>query len=1531
MVTDEQFSNASFDQHSMDELLSGFNSDGHTDHLSVNETMSDIGRVVSQGEAGMDFTTNMDAPLDGVWTKRPAGRAPVDDISMSRFAESYWKPQHDSDDLQSMEFSTHSADAKGAQTHGTGRGEEETVSDSFLDQANGHSRAHLGSFHSDAGNSHVVRELPRRPESYHPQVNDGSMFDDTGTSRAMPTFSSQRVPLERRDTRGRFARLAARYFQPTSDTEAVHNQHDAASSDGMSDIPGVPDTPDIHTMFASDQMSMTSGSPSPPPSARYPPVASASIVERTHTALQTRFKSMDEPASGYGQQAVLARAQSQPVMDGMAYGRRTEPRAELPSVNSYQHMAEPSRDELPTMSSYQRIAPNGAELPTISSYQHMEAPNGVDQSTVNSYQHMAPNGVDQSTVNSYQHMAFSMDTQSHESLDHPNLGSQGTHSPGSSFTSREPRTYAGASSATPFDPSRDHTFEHMERFEPITNADTAFGDYSSNATSSIPDMDAILRDHEQVFNDLFPSDDEQGDYDLPPHTISNEFDVHKPPASLFASSASIVAEIGRRSNPKHGQRNRVVSSWDAHDVTPDAMRRQELQYGPGVHNPIEMLDKSNSLGIDEGSDVSGLLPESERSSFAAVRTQPMTPRSTHMHFTEPPPPTTPTTIVSRDTRHRPSSRVLHNVPPFMGSPRQPDRLGSQLNHSFSRRPAGPRGMDPAASRRPPKLDIQRASPDQRNIRAAADFAASALDNSDSSSHGLGSLFHDSLPTLDMSSRSRMNRLGNLLPRNSPSSQNRNVSMGHDGYEPFQDPTVDVSQLAKYGTVGMRHEWALSNQHKGVSADRVDSSVRKLPVVADHEIRSSPSMVYESDEMVPTVRYDSTPQVSHRSTPIGHVAQTSGNEGPTLADIYELLKRTASSIVPEKSHDAQEPSPEDPMDPVSLHPDVRPSAPTPRRSRQFPSVRHMHAHDDMSMRARAGSVHSRFQEFLRQAPDSPNMDYEHEMRAEGASVADRMSQLALQSSPPQEVVRNDIGDVNDAVGTLGQAVREHAHMDNVPVALAEKLLELATALASARTTKTAATDTAKDQATPTDSAESQDTNGVELRQLHRDIMAKFDECRTEVDMLRAEVRQGSAASTHARTSSVVPHDSVSAVAAANATRTFQGTPPRAQSRMMTPSPRPQSDVRPMYTVPTTAKNRQRHMVQWLSRQDRDAMSHTSDRRNSHSLNHANGHSPSPHAKHTYRTTVQDASDDDYAYDEGALSDASTTVPGSPVAPRLAMRSPLAAIKSSRQPNQRTPRGKPSQWTGNEGLLETRHTLDIIRKKRKQAKHEDDSFGDFVYDARMTRELAHTLAELQRAHERHFHARTAPCPVCASLKAQNQDPYLFGKHAAAYKSLSTRELQKLLNAYVTAMETDNADEALESTRMPNMGRHVFTPTRRKGKAPREHVEHNEGPRMVLELLHEELAALSRRYHRMVAEYHALDPALPGDQRARRRMARELKDLVDLLDVKGEQIAVLAGLHPTTHVPVVRPPSARNSGCIERAYQSAKALQNALGDLY
>ncbi|KAJ2358254.1 hypothetical protein GGF43_000940, partial [Coemansia sp. RSA 2618] len=1536
------------------------------------------------------------------------------------------------------------------------RNEEETISDSFLAQANGHPHTQpLGSFHSDTGyKNETVRALPRRPESYHPQLHDGLMFGDdegpSGTHERLPTFSSQREPNTGSGTEGRFARLAARYFNPPSDepTNGYEGDPHDMSSDAMSDIPGMPDTPDIHTVFTSDQLSITSASPSPPPAqaryqpppqARYPPApATSSIVERTQTALQMRFASMDTPdlaQDGGRQQALLARAHSQPVMEGSTYLR-----------------------------GHQQQQPNGAELPTMSSYQNM---------------------------------TYSIENQSQESLDHPNLGSQGSRSPGNSelaMPRSEHNYYDGGfrESATPFEASRDHSFEHRaehldsfaqhEYFEPITNADDAFGDdYSS---SSNPDMASIMRDHEQVFNDLFQSDDDDDEFRRQGHTISNEFDPQRPPASLFASSASIVAEISRRT----GERRRNFSSWDAHEVTPEVMRQQELQYGPGVHNPIEMLNKSNSLGIPENeSDISGLLPESERSSIGEpgpARAHPMTPRSApaHVHATSPPPPTTPTTIISRDTRHGPASRILHNVPPFDPSSSRASSSSQQQMHApnpaqpaanptYFRRPAGPRALESAPVRRPPMLDIassRQPTPDQRNARAAADFAAStqrpaadfgmplpqAGDRSDerfseTSSHGLGSLFQDSLPTLDVSRMSRtpnparISRLVNLPRSATQSPHNKSrvnadfsgsslMTTSHSNYVPFQDPTVDVSQLARYGTVGMKHEmWSLRSQHKGVSADRMDSPVqRKLPMVADREIHSTHS-AYESDDMVPTVRYDSpspsfgsfasslprantsmqqqqqqqsekqeppprqflppsmrprVPRASTQSTRVDNRGDATSS-GPTLTDIYELLKKTASSIIDKPqsrqrmlSHSEFVPlqSQPDQPQPVQLqpdqsYPDIRPSAPTPRRSRQFLSTEH----DEPSMyeRGRSVSVHSRFQAFVQQQQreatesmvnhDATRMDAGTATEAGNATdadfVSDRMGGLKLADTNKNPQVTSS--EINEVIESLGQAVRQHGNMDNIPMPLAEKLLELATVLATAR-------DPGPREPAPravNSAVQTTDDNmglGAELRRLQQDILAKFDECRTEVDMLRAEVRQGSSVSSpaHAQnaaanTSSIVPHDSVSAVAARNFRDAAAGLPHDMESdRLLTPSPRPASVVRPMYTVPTTVKNRQRQMVQWLNRQDEDEDEEEEfvpvRRRGT---NHG---SPSPYGKggkRNFRTTVEDASDDD----DGALSDASTTVPGSPAPQRMSMRSPLdpamispANVPSRRQqqqfgsaPSRRTWRGKMSAWEGNEDLLETRQALESIRRRRRASKDvEEDSFEKIVYDTRMAQELAHTLAELQRVHMSHFHhnAKSRGCPVCASLAAQNHDPYLFGKHAVAYKSMSTRELQKLLNAYVAAMEDEftrpkhrsnnSDDDALGYTRLPKMpARHAFTPTRKNAKAvPAKEPVDDSGTRMVIELLHEELDALSRRYHRMVTEYHKLDPSHSDDQRQRRLMARELKDLVDLLDVKGEQISVLAGLHPSLAQSKHEPsPSQKKKkdGCIERAYQSAKALQQAL----
>ncbi|KAJ2894057.1 hypothetical protein GGI21_005337, partial [Coemansia aciculifera] len=81
------------------EELSGFNSDdceddnggghrrqqqegpGGAHFLNVGDTLSDIGRVVSQTEAGMDFTTNLEAPMEGVQRRAGGGRSTRSSVS----------------------------------------------------------------------------------------------------------------------------------------------------------------------------------------------------------------------------------------------------------------------------------------------------------------------------------------------------------------------------------------------------------------------------------------------------------------------------------------------------------------------------------------------------------------------------------------------------------------------------------------------------------------------------------------------------------------------------------------------------------------------------------------------------------------------------------------------------------------------------------------------------------------------------------------------------------------------------------------------------------------------------------------------------------------------------------------------------------------------------------------------------------------------------------------------------------------------------------------------------------------------------------------------------------------------------------------------------------------------------------------------------------------------------------------------------------------------------------------------------------
>ncbi|KAJ2467689.1 hypothetical protein GGI03_001423, partial [Coemansia sp. RSA 2337] len=1495
------------------EELSGFNSDNedHRGHMNVGDTMSDIGRVVSQTEAGMDFTTNLEAPMEGVQRRAGAsarssvsGRpirggaglglvngkpSPYEDMSMSRLADSYWRPENESsnenaheftrDDLGTMEFTTNQSVVAASVSRSRGGEEGESVSDSFLVHANGGSSQHqhrLGSFYSDShyqqqqqqrptsAESGGSRPLPRRPESYHDGPSTSSH-----QQQPLPTFSSTNdsrsgaAAVQSETANDRLARLVARYSgDPQPRMTAANNagygagirdmSSEALSDDGM--LPALPDTPDVHTAFTSIGHFSSMHSDTPPVNnGRL--ALDPSIVERTRTALQQRIATSESPE------------REKPV-DGPSYSEMR---------------------------------------------QRFLGGSGGSQQPFAGHRRPADEG-----------------NRSMESLDHPNLGSQGSRSPGRSsmlsmadggetryyndnhdddharfmrpmdgdseeeeeeeFGARRINSFGlssdddnrGGARETRLSDRFDSSYNHGatgEQFNPIEDADELFGDHYTS--SSNPDFSDIVRDHERVFSDLFDSSDSDNEGPGGP------YDSTEAPASLFASSSSIVAEISRRQ--AQGMRKKgKLSTWDGREATPDAMRRQEQMFGVHARNPIEMQGKINSLGLeDQASDVSGLLPESEHSPRTAPRVGservrsntgvslaqlgrayrppladvsafPITPQSAPMQgsaFDALPPPTTPTTFISRDTRHGPSTRVLHQVPPFEPvSPPNGVQYGQEPTPSTLRfrdeakgvppqkRPAGPRSIDQSIGRsnagsaksRPPMLDIVRqTTPDQRrNARAAAQFAQAAaassgskepnvskqpVDNrggaaspSDVSSHGLGSLFMDSLPVLDASRMGQngtppapFHALSRILnnghtPRSpapySPLRSAQGISSGNssmlntNGYVPFQDPTVDISNLPKYQDVDLKR------QSPNVFRQQVpDSAVTNLYSATPSETRDAPSLGsfgFQSrrrvspwshaqsrgdsgSDLVPTVKYDSPtasghsleslslsdigmedeeasvsernirlPQMnirsgSHRTS---HATGSVKEGGPTLRDIYDLLKKTVSSI------DARQTPPQreellaheelaDEMSAMnfgedtvadkfgtteSMHVprqlqsqaqewDYRPAAPTPRRSRHFPT---QYRDEDMrsesedggmadeSRRGRSDAGQSRVRAYLQRYISEPTIEQSY--ASDRNTITNRGSAPPALSIGPKEEVNEDNGAEKMLVDLLSfvSGAASDADLDSVlgrklPPALADKLRELARVLAqaTAKEKPPAVVAPVVDEAVQTETLavkEQEEGLRVELLRLQREILDKFDEYRAEVDQLRSEVRRGSL--PHQSPSSVAPHDSVSVVAA---------------KRMLTPtSPRPASSVRPMYTVPTTARNRQRHMVQWLGQQSGDMeegmMSFTTPTKRGPSRSVVesplNG-SSSRRSSARRKAEVEDVDDDvglgspkRMAEDDDELSDTSTTVPD-----RLpmTMRSPVDPATIMRHTPRRTMRNQAvGPWDGHEDLLATREALDAI---------------------------------------------------------------------------------------------------------------------------------------------------------------------------------------------------------------------------------------------
>ncbi|KAJ2560021.1 hypothetical protein EV175_000022 [Coemansia sp. RSA 1933] len=1503
------------------EELTGFQWDegsGGMHEFGGADALSEIGGVVSQVEANMDFTTNLDAAMEGVQKhqepqekKTRGAYANIDDISLSRFADSYWKVSDDAAGeeeeegsdlgLETMELSTQTVETTNGnrqmRTSGPGsqlgeRGNQEMADadndDSFLARANDALRAgsrassrrttsqRPGSHHS----VHSFREMESHPTTQGPPPMD---MDEEEEQERLPTFSSPR-------------------------------QSTAAPALALAPAPA-PARPGFNMVGSTMSLDLTR-----------PPFLAADSASTVNDGADSRYARLVARYSGVPQQLT---ATGRIMADHLADDLSSEALSLLdtPGMNatagfSSDQMSLASSPGIGRTAAPATAAGGGAARSPMRGHPSREPPRFGAQQT---YYDATNDG-------------------SFESLDHPNMGSQG-----SPQAAQTVRTIGAVADPAYYDREQRDAFDmgelsddddteefgdgrinslgshaHMSgSFRSLADADELFGD---RCTTSDPDMSSIIRDHERVFSDLFDSDD--------------DLEAMQPPDSLFASSTSIVAELSRRrQQQRQNQQSHRVSTWDGREATADALMRQEAQFGNAQRNPIEMLEKTNSLGIatEDDSDVSGLFPESavspgsvgsappqpandganrgppvrirsntgmqpiagllrqrrqrEQLQLATGRVggMPTTPQSAPMggpYAHQAPPPTTPTTFIMRDTQHRPASRVLRQVSPLDSDfddststqqqsqnqvPRRANhglglpRLPQQQQQQQARRPAGPRAPEHVASQR---------------------IASTHTDAT--SSVGLGSLLHDSslapaeLPRTPVAGTPRTVPFNRRINGDSPLSAASNTTTMQ--YVPFQEPTVDVSRLPHYRDVGVGR--------MGMQSSPRRQRPEATPVLPGH----SPSV---GSDTVPTTAADGPPQ-----------------NGPSLRDIYDLLQRTVSTVdaphqqfqQEEEEADAKRLSDGDHMIPRQLQSsfiETRPSAPTPRRSRR----NHWHGSDESDDnvpvgRPRGDTGQSRVRAYL------------HRFASEPAG---------------------GFGDYDPAT---------------IPSPLAEKLVELASLLARNRAASSSPTN---GPSVPTAAPETDHRDALLLRQelvqLQRQILARFDEHRAEIDMLRAEVRHASAApSTAPRMASVVaPHDSVSVAGSAQ---------PRDADDVFSVDSRPL-----MQTMPPTAKNKQRHMVQWLSSQQgqRDG-SPTGERGG---------------GGRRRRTTVEDMPDEplpparDFVYGEAsaigdgagseasnegdALSDASTTVPDD--TQRMAMRAPIGPYIGG--PQAGTPPPK-------RDLLEMRELLHSVRHRSNSKRKPKRDDGEMLYSKQLAQQLAATLAELQRVHVRHFHNGRASqsgqrsngaCAVCVALDAQNHDPYLYGRNAIAYRSMTTRQLQGLLNAYVAAMEDEFGSDYIEPVaRMDQSApvRHVFTPSRQKQQSSRQEMKeasaeashHSSTTRMVIGLLREELDALSRRYHRLVDEFHGLDPSNSGHQRKRRAMTRELKDLVDMLDVKGEQIAMLSALHPADASDMSK--GKRNKASdkagkkmsdganearlsAERAFQSARALQQALGELY
>ncbi|KAJ2844828.1 hypothetical protein GGI22_006754, partial [Coemansia erecta] len=471
---------------------------GETQEFAGTDALSEIGGVVSQAEANMDFSTNLEAAMEGVQKRQSVVEktrgeyANFDDTSLSHFADSYWRVSDEGSELglEAM-LSTQTAET----TNGN------------RERANGPSRSRLGL----SGRSGSTVLDANDEDSFMARASDvlraGSRASSSRRTANGRRGSQHSVRSYREEPAGQAARSPA--IAAARANGVINNNNEEEDEDEHQRLPtfssprqnaAVVRAPPALNMVASTMsLDLTR-----------PPFLAADSASTVNDGAENRYARLVARYSGVPMQRLQPSATGRILADHLADDLSSEALSldALPDTPGINATAGFSSDQMSLTSSpgmgrvgIDDVARHAASFSPRRDYQHREAPRF---GATPSYYDGADNA-------------------SFESLEHPNMGSQGSspQPPQTVRTSRafDDNAYYDREQRDAFDMdglSDDDTDEFGEGrinsfgggsgplridgvFRPIADADDMFGE---RCTTSDPSMSSIMRDHERVFSDL---------------------------------------------------------------------------------------------------------------------------------------------------------------------------------------------------------------------------------------------------------------------------------------------------------------------------------------------------------------------------------------------------------------------------------------------------------------------------------------------------------------------------------------------------------------------------------------------------------------------------------------------------------------------------------------------------------------------------------------------------------------------------------------------------------------------------------------------------------------------------------------------------------------------------------------------------------------------------------------------------------------------------------------------------------------------